>query len=348
MDSLIVALARFPSALELYLAVLMALIVFTLPTFYRFLLDTIRNLLSKKTAIVPVSVNFHFTRKCNYECGFCFHTEKTSHVESIENMKRGLRMLQQAGMKKINFAGGEPLLYPHLLAQLVAFCKEELHLESVSIVTNGSKLTEKFMTRAARYIDIIAVSCDSFNEQVNILIGRGHGAHLDQVQEVARLCRLYGVRFKINTVVNRYNVNEDMNQHIQALQPSRWKCFQVLVIEGENDSNSTIRDARRFEITDDEFQQFCDRHSHQSCFVPEPNNVMRSSYLILDEYMRFLNKGTGDPTESILDVGVTRTLDRVYWDEQSFHERGGIYDWSKETAAGSGGCSSEGNPALEF
>ncbi|KAJ9313120.1 hypothetical protein DTO271D3_6549 [Paecilomyces variotii] len=298
------------------------------------------------TKVIPLSVNFHFSRKCNYECGFCFHTEKTSHVESFENMQRGLWMLKKAGMRKINFAGGEPLLYPRLLSKLVAFCKEELKLESVSIVTNGSKLTEKFMARSAKHVDIIAVSCDSFDERVNVQIGRGKGAHLEQVQEVARLCRKYGVKFKVNTVVNRYNVHEDMNEHMNSIQPFRWKCFQVLIIEGENDSTSTIRDARRFMITDEEFQQFCDRHSSNSFFVPEPNDVMRSSYLILDEYMRFLNKGTGAPTESILDVGARRALEQVYWDEESFQKRGGIYDWSKDIAGG--GCTSEKNLALEF
>jgi hypothetical protein len=27
---------------------------------------------------IPISVNYHFTRKCNRVCGFCFHTEKVS------------------------------------------------------------------------------------------------------------------------------------------------------------------------------------------------------------------------------------------------------------------------------
>lgn len=62
--------------------------------------------------IAPVSVNYHFSRKCNFQCGFCFHTELTSHVEPLDEMKRGLTLLKEAGMRKINFAGGEPLLYP--------------------------------------------------------------------------------------------------------------------------------------------------------------------------------------------------------------------------------------------
>lgn len=61
---------------------------------------------------VPISVNYHFTRRCNKECGFCFHTAKTSHIASLEDAKRGLAMLKTAGMRKLNFAGGEPFLYP--------------------------------------------------------------------------------------------------------------------------------------------------------------------------------------------------------------------------------------------
>lgn len=65
----------------------------------------------------PISVNYHFTRKCNKECGFCFHTAKTSDVASVEDAKRGLTLLKRAGMKKMNFAGGEPFLYPKLLGR---------------------------------------------------------------------------------------------------------------------------------------------------------------------------------------------------------------------------------------
>lgn len=64
---------------------------------------------------IPISVNYHFTRKCNKECGFCFHTAKTSHIATPEEAKRGLVLLRNAGMRKLNFAGGEPFLYPKYL-----------------------------------------------------------------------------------------------------------------------------------------------------------------------------------------------------------------------------------------
>ena len=40
-------------------------------------------------------------------------------------------------------------------------------MESVSIVNNGSKVTEKWMSEYAYYLDIMAVSCDSFDAETN-------------------------------------------------------------------------------------------------------------------------------------------------------------------------------------
>ena len=53
---------------------------------------------------------------------------------------------------------------------------------------------------------------------------------------------------------------------------------------------------------------------------------MASSYLLLDEYLRFLNKGVGKPIKSILKIRVAAALKDVYWDEGGFKMRGGIYE----------------------
>jgi radical S-adenosyl methionine domain-containing protein 2 len=47
--------------------------------------------------------------------------------------------------------------------------------------------------------------------------------------------------------------------------------------------------------------------------VSESNEIIRGSYLILDEYMRFLDKGDREEkaSESILDVGVRKAMTQV-------------------------------------
>ncbi|XP_063228183.1 S-adenosylmethionine-dependent nucleotide dehydratase RSAD2-like isoform X2 [Bacillus rossius redtenbacheri] len=228
-----------------------------------------------------LSVNYHFTRQCNYECGFCFHTAKTSFVMPLEEAKEGLRLLKEEG----------------------------------------------------KYLDILAISCDSFNEDTNKAIGRGQGTrnHIESLMKIRQWCSRYRVAFKVNTVINTYNIDEDMIDHIMHLNPIRWKVFQCLLLEGENAGPDALRNAERFYVTDKQFADFLDRHRGVPTLVAEDNVKMQNSYLILDEYMRFLDcrEGAKKPSPSILDVGVAAALDHSGFDEAMFRRRGGVYRWSK-------------------
>lgn len=72
-------------------------------------------------------------------------------------------------MEKINFSGGEPFLPQRgrHLGEMVKFCKQDLKLPSVTIISNGSLISEKWLQKYGRFVDILAVSCDSFNEDTN-------------------------------------------------------------------------------------------------------------------------------------------------------------------------------------
>ncbi|CAG8972333.1 hypothetical protein HYALB_00001736 [Hymenoscyphus albidus] len=302
-----------------------------------------------RTTTAPTSVNYHFSRKCNYTCGFCFHTEKTSSKLSLEDAQRGMRLLKEAGMKKLNFAGGEPFLYTKFLGDLLRYGKVDLQIESISIVSNGSKITEKFLRTHAAFIDILAISCDSFDPHTNIKIGRGkHGNNIETLKKIAGWCQAFGIEFKINTVVCSLNWNEDLTRLITQLQPFRWKVFQCLIVTGENDNEERKRDARLFLVSQQQWQTFCDRHKHLECFVPESNDMMTGSYLVLDENMSFLDKGDGEEraSESILDVGVRTAMIQVRWERTTFLTRGGVYDWTK--ARSSEGCGTQENKELEW
>lgn len=227
---------------------------------------------------IPLSVNYHFTRQCNYNCGFCFHTAKTSFVLPLEEAKKGLKMLADEGMEKINFSGGEPFLKDRgkYLGEMVKFCKKDLKLPSVTIVSNGSLITEEWFQEYGECLDILAISCDSFDPEINDKIGRRSGkkSHLSSLRRVREWCTQYRVAFKINTVVNTYNKDENMNEEISYLNPVRWKVFQCLIIDGENAGQNALRNAEKFVLSNQEFQAFLKRHSSLKCLVPENNETV--------------------------------------------------------------------------
>lgn len=83
------------------------------------------------------------------------------------------------------------------------------------------------------YLDILAISCDSFDNDTNDRIGRGQGnkgsKHVDKLYQIHDWCKEYKVAFKINTVVNTFNIEEDMTERILSLNPIRWKVRVALV-----------------------------------------------------------------------------------------------------------------------
>ena len=142
------------------------------------------------------------------------------------------------------------------LGDMVRYCKEDLELESVTVVTNGSKVTEEWMEEFGYYLDILAVSVDSFNSEVNEKIGRRSKVkndHLESLKNVKNWCMAYGVLFKMNTVVNKYNYQEDMQEAVRKLDPVRWKVFQCLPIEAENMGEGALRQVEEFLISDSEW-----------------------------------------------------------------------------------------------
>jgi len=297
-------------------------------------------------------VNYHFTRRCNFGCGFCFHTAKNSHVMPLADAQRGLALLADAGLTSINFAGGEPFIEAGGLhvGELARFCKHTLRLPFVSVISNGSLITKDWLDQYADCLDVLGVSCDSFHEPTNVALGRrelGSGsirsneAHVERVARLAEWCRAVALPLKLNTVITAQNVGEDMRDAVAALGPVRWKIFQCLLLASENTGDDALRRGSAYTVSDEAFSAFVDRHVtddgllrgvHGACAPPvrvavESNAAMQSSYLVLDEHMRFLDCSAGgkQPGPSLLEVGVAAAVRAAGFDEAAFLTRGG--DW---------------------
>ncbi|XP_064079575.1 LOW QUALITY PROTEIN: S-adenosylmethionine-dependent nucleotide dehydratase RSAD2-like, partial [Macrobrachium nipponense] len=107
------------------------------------------------------------------------------------------------------------------VGEMVRYCKREPSLPSVTIVSNGSLIKEDWFREFGEDLDILALSCDSFVPETNALIGRQQGKknHLDSLKKVRQWCAQYKVAFKLNTVVNIHNKDEDMSSEILELNP---------------------------------------------------------------------------------------------------------------------------------
>jgi len=77
--------------------------------------------------------------------------------------KKQLRDLKKLGVKLIDFTGGEPLLYPHLIEVL----KEAKKLGFYTTITTNCLLYPKYAKDLAGLVDILQFSFESVDEDTH-------------------------------------------------------------------------------------------------------------------------------------------------------------------------------------
>jgi radical S-adenosyl methionine domain-containing protein 2 len=276
-----------------------------------------------------LTVNLHITKKCNYRCTFCYaHFRETKEL-SLESLTRLLEILSEYKIRKINFAGGEPLLYKGF-GELLSIAKDFGFI--VSLITNGSMISKEWIESYGRYLDIFGISCDSANPKTLKLLGRGKGESVENTKKVFGYIDEFNEKNntkifkKLNTVVTRLNFEEDMCEFVESLNVNRWKIFQVLPIEGENDLHID-----NLTISKNQFQKFIDQHIQLNekgiRVVPENNDAMTDSYLMINPDGKFYQNTNGKHhySSSILKVGIEKALSEINFDLEKFYNRGGFY-----------------------
>ena len=281
------------------------------------------------------SVNYHLWKPCNMKCRFCFATFQDIPAEVLPKGHLGrdgsvsvVESLAGAGFRKINFAGGEPTLCPWL-PELIKLAKA-LGLVT-SVVTNGSRIIGEWLDDIGGCLDWAAVSIDSLDPTTLVSTGRVTASGPMNRQDYMETIRLFterGIRVKVNTVVTRDNLDEDLTDFIGAACPERWKLLQVLPVRGQNDLSVSGH-----VISCEEFDEYVRsaRIVEQSGIkvVAESNDLMTGSYAMVDPAGRFFDNTGGKHVYSrpIIEVGADAAFREVAVDTGKFVARGGLYNW---------------------
>jgi len=278
---------------------------------------------------LPNSINFHITQRCNYKCHFCFATfgqnnRELSEIEQIELIKE----LTDNGCEKLNFAGGEPTLVKNL-PKLIKFSKD-LGVFT-SLISNGTRLTKKFLEQTYKDIDLIGLSIDSAIEEINYQLGRcltrnnekiKPYSHINLIKNRVELIKKYNVPLKINTVVTSLNWDEDLNELISLLHPIRWKILELTLL-----SENKFSFASKFEsLKTWQFDKFIQTHKNLNPII-ESNDISNESYLMVTPNGKFFQNWCGEYyySDSILEIGAMKAFEQIKFSSKNFELRGAEY-----------------------
>ena len=272
----------------------------------------------------PHVINFHITDICNYNCKYCFAKYHLKDLP-LEDAKRVIdeakSYFDQNGILngRINIAGGEPTLYPYI-EEIIRYIKERGM--SVSIITNGSHLTPEFCLRMAGTLDMIGISIDASTAEGNRRVGRcsaGRTPDFDRLERAAHIMKHYGIRLKVNTVVSKLNLDEDLLSVYNRLQPDKLKIFCMHVVENVNGKVSGLIP------TQEEYNTFVERNSAvENCTVViEGHDSMQNAYFMINPqgevYMN--DGGTEKKYGSCLETPLPEIFKTIPLSEENYSAR---------------------------
>jgi radical S-adenosyl methionine domain-containing protein 2 len=283
-------------------------------------------------------INWHLTEACNYSCRYCYSKWHGHERELLHDAAGSERLLAELyrhfapdnlqtqahlGMRwdsvRLSLAGGEPLLYPDAAVRIASQAKSMGF--RISMITNGSRLTNGLMRELAPLLSVLGLSLDSGNAEIKRRIGRADrklqvlslGGLATTIKEGRRINP--EMRLKINTVVNALNFADDLGSTIRALSPEKWKVLRALPVISDE-----------LAVTDRQFSDFLGRHhSLQNIISAEDNSDMVESYIMIDPQGRFFQNnldGQGYRYSSqINEVGANAAFGQIRWQATKFLSR---------------------------
>ncbi len=149
------------------------------------------------------------TNRCNLKCVHCYAGSGEERYEDKMQVDEWCQVLfdaSLAGARRVQFIGGEPLLYPRFLS--VVACAVDAGFEEIEIFTNGLLVTEILLESLRKYQGVrFALSLYSDKPEVHDAITKVRGSWRKTVDSI-KLLKEYGFHTRVEMVVMRQNQNE--------------------------------------------------------------------------------------------------------------------------------------------
>lgn len=199
---------------------------------------------------VPNSVCWNITCKCNDTCKFCYREQNVVEL-SYQEKKAVIDKVAKAGIKKLTFAGGEPLLVENI-KELILYAKQQGLI--VSLTTNGILLenNDENLFFLLRELDWLTFSLDGADDIVQSRMSRNkhHASRVIKLLEISRTYTERRCKLKLNTVISSINAGEikSIVDIVSRYNIERWKLFQFTPVRGNAEKNQAL-----YNISDEKY-----------------------------------------------------------------------------------------------
>jgi MoaA/NifB/PqqE/SkfB family radical SAM enzyme len=152
----------------------------------------------------PLIVWIELTRACNCSCLHCYISagEPRKRELKTEQIFQLISDLNAKDVFYVALTGGEPLLRKDLLEIIKYACNFD---STVSLLTNGTLLTEEFIRQLPKKNFVVSVSLDGFLTSAKL---RGSEADAEKIKRNLLLLKEHGIAMGVMSIMTKVNHHE--------------------------------------------------------------------------------------------------------------------------------------------
>ena len=177
---------------------------------------------------------------CNNDCLYCFvvgrRKRKNPTLDFLKKMIEGA----SKEFKYINFGGGEPTIYKHIL-ELLRLAKQRGLV--VQMFSNGRRFSDKGFTKNVldTGIDLITEVFHSYKPETHDFITQRNGSFQQMINGIENLHSLGFYKLHFMVIIHKQNYRDlkKMTEFLLSFRPVRI-TFEALVLAGQSAKNSDV------------------------------------------------------------------------------------------------------------
>jgi pyrroloquinoline quinone biosynthesis protein E len=197
---------------------------------------------------VPREVMIEIEPRCNFRCAFCFNKLSFAKegrdgikILSADYVRKIIEKLSEAGVEKIRFTGGEPLLRNDIM-DLLAYARR-FDFTQIRLNTNASLIDREKARELVKYVDNFLIPIESEKEDIESPVCGFENALSRKINAVNWLREAGAKIIRIGTVATARTIEnlEKIEELINTLPIDEWEIYRPIPfggkenILGEND-----------------------------------------------------------------------------------------------------------------
>ncbi len=155
-----------------------------------------------------LSAYLHVTQRCNLNCAGCYSLDAQRNALAdapLPAIKHAIDELAASGVMRLVISGGEPFLREDL-PEIVEHAKRSCGIASVTVLSNGTCMSDAALERLAPNVECVSVSFDGCSSEAPAYIRQEQ--RFDELVSAVRAVQAAGIQAHIIPTVHAKNVDE--------------------------------------------------------------------------------------------------------------------------------------------